>query len=118
MRFARYELDGTLSYGLVEGDRIAPINGSPFGAWQPVRCTPLPLADVRIQVPVIPGNFYAVGLNYPKHIEERARKLGITPELPARPEPGYRSPSALVAHEQVPGAALSNPEPSLIINIK
>jgi hypothetical protein len=46
------------------------------------------------------------------------------PELPAefiriKREPDkVRIKAALVAHEQVPGAALSNPEPSLIINIK
>ena len=34
MRFARFIRDGRSSYGLVEGDRIVPIDGTPFETWQ------------------------------------------------------------------------------------
>jgi 2-keto-4-pentenoate hydratase/2-oxohepta-3-ene-1,7-dioic acid hydratase in catechol pathway len=99
MRFARFDLDGRVGYGLVDGGHIVPISGSPFEGWEPAG-PPLALENVRLQVPVIPHNFYAVGLNYAEHIRERARRLGVAPELPPRPEPGYRSPSALIAHEE------------------
>jgi 2-keto-4-pentenoate hydratase/2-oxohepta-3-ene-1,7-dioic acid hydratase in catechol pathway len=99
VRFARYELDGQLGYGLVEGDRVVPISGTPFERWQSAG-PPIPLERVRLRVPVIPPNFYAVGLNYPVHIRERAQRLGISPELPSRAEPGYRSANALVAHDE------------------
>lgn len=99
MRFARFDLDGRQSYGLVEGDRVIPISGSPFEPWQPAGPS-VPLDRVRLQVPVNPHNFYAVGLNYAAHIRERAHRLGIAAELPTRPEPGYRSPNALVAHDE------------------
>src|SRR5271167_2318364 len=99
MRFARFELDGRKGYGLVEGDRIIPIDGTPFEHWRPAGA-PILIERVRLEVPVIPSNFYAVGLNYPVHIRERAHRMGIAPELPTRPEPGYRSPNALVAHDE------------------
>jgi 2-keto-4-pentenoate hydratase/2-oxohepta-3-ene-1,7-dioic acid hydratase in catechol pathway len=99
MRFARFDLDGRQSYGLIEGDRITPISGSPFESWQAAGPA-VPLDRVRLQVPVIPQNFYAVGLNYATHIRERAHRLGLAPEIPTRPEPGYRSPNALVAHDE------------------
>jgi len=51
-------------------------------------------------VPVVPQNFYAVGLNYTEHILERARNQQTEPQLPARPEPGYRSNNALIAHRE------------------
>ena len=97
MRFARFDLGGLASYGLVEGDRVVPISGTPFERWQPAG-PPLPIEKVRLQVPVVPQNFYAVGMNYAGHVRERARKQGTAVELPTRPEPGYRSPSALIAH--------------------
>jgi len=98
MRFARFGRDrASSSYGLVEGDCIIPISGSPFDAWS-VAGRSLPLHEVQLQVPVIPQNFYAVGFNYAEHVREHARRMGKAPELPARPEPGYRSPSALVPH--------------------
>jgi 2-keto-4-pentenoate hydratase/2-oxohepta-3-ene-1,7-dioic acid hydratase in catechol pathway len=99
VRFARFDLDGLVSFGLVEGDRIVPISGSPFERWQSAG-PPIPIEKVRLQVPVIPQNFYAVGLNYAEHVRERAHRQGIAPELPTRPEPGYRSPSALIAHDE------------------
>jgi 2-keto-4-pentenoate hydratase/2-oxohepta-3-ene-1,7-dioic acid hydratase in catechol pathway len=77
---------------------VTPIQGSPFGEWREAGAA-RSLDQVRLCVPVVPQNFYAVGLNYPDHIRERARKLGIAPQFPDRPEPGYRSPSALVAHD-------------------
>ncbi len=98
MRFARFDLGGHPRYGLIEGDRILPISGSPFEPWRRDGAD-IALDQARLLIPVVPSNFYAVGMNYASHIRERARGLGIAPELPSRAEPGYRSPSALVAHE-------------------
>ena len=44
------------------------------------------LADVKIELPVMPRTFYCVGLNYLKHLKEAADKRGEVPEhsRPAR----------------------------------
>ena len=34
MRWARFEQNGTPTYGVVEGDTIIPVRGSPFDAWE------------------------------------------------------------------------------------
>jgi 2-keto-4-pentenoate hydratase/2-oxohepta-3-ene-1,7-dioic acid hydratase in catechol pathway len=99
MRFARIEYAGGTAYGLVEGDSVTPLSGTPFEAWRPAGA-PLALSEVRLRVPVIPQNFYAIGLNYASHALERARKLNIDPQLPTRPEPGYRSNNALIADRE------------------
>jgi 2-keto-4-pentenoate hydratase/2-oxohepta-3-ene-1,7-dioic acid hydratase in catechol pathway len=98
MRFARFKRDNRLVYGLVEGSSVIPIAGTPFEEWKRDG-DGIPLDSVRLEIPVMPQNFYAVGLNYAEHIRERARRLGTPAELPSRPEPGYRSPSALIAHD-------------------
>jgi 2-keto-4-pentenoate hydratase/2-oxohepta-3-ene-1,7-dioic acid hydratase in catechol pathway len=96
MRWARIQLNGSTSYAVVEGDTVIPVRGSPFEAWD--RSTHrLKLDDVKLLVPVIPPTFYAAGMNYPGHVREVAEKIGQPPNLPTRPEIGYRAANALIA---------------------
>jgi 2-keto-4-pentenoate hydratase/2-oxohepta-3-ene-1,7-dioic acid hydratase in catechol pathway len=46
--------------------------------------------------PVIPGNFYAAGLNYRAHIEWANQVHGTTYKIPERADIGYRSNNALI----------------------
>ena len=54
MRWARFEQNGTPAYGVVEGDTVIPVRGSPFDGWErtPAR---LAFADVKLLVPVVPS---------------------------------------------------------------
>jgi 2-keto-4-pentenoate hydratase/2-oxohepta-3-ene-1,7-dioic acid hydratase in catechol pathway len=97
MRIARYTHDGVTRFGLITDNRITPIRGTPFERLQ-IDGAALALDQVKFEVPVLPQNFYAIGMNYTEHVMERARRTGNAPEIPSRPEPGYRSPSALIAH--------------------
>jgi 2-keto-4-pentenoate hydratase/2-oxohepta-3-ene-1,7-dioic acid hydratase in catechol pathway len=96
MRWARFEHNGTTSYGAVEGDIVIPVRGSPFGAWERTG-TRLKLDDVKLLVPVIPPTFYAAGLNYAEHVKEAAEKMGLKVNLPTQPDIGYRTNNALIA---------------------
>jgi 2-keto-4-pentenoate hydratase/2-oxohepta-3-ene-1,7-dioic acid hydratase in catechol pathway len=97
MRWARFALNGTPTYGVVEGDTVIPVRGSPFDGWErtPAR---LAFADVKLLVPVVPSTFYACGMNYPEHVREVAEKIGQKPNLPTQPDIGYRANNALIAH--------------------
>jgi 2-keto-4-pentenoate hydratase/2-oxohepta-3-ene-1,7-dioic acid hydratase in catechol pathway len=97
MRWARFDQHGTPSYGIIEGDEIIPVRGSPFELWErtPAR---LKLAEVKLLVPVVPPTFYAAGLNYAEHVREAAEKLGLPVHLPTQPDAGYRANNALIAH--------------------
>lgn len=46
--------------------------------------------------PVVPGNFYAAGLNYRAHIEWANMAHGSTYKVPERADIGYRSNNALI----------------------
>lgn len=92
MKWLRYSLDGKVGYGILDdGEKITAVNGDPFGGYE-TTATRLQLADVRIEVPVIPPTFYCVGLNYVKHISTE----GMT--IPKKPDVGYRANNALIAH--------------------
>ena len=100
MRWIRYSRPGAgQAYGIVEGERIREVRGTPFDAHEATGRMHL-LSDVKIEVPVVPRTFYAAGLNYVKHIQEHAERAGEKANVPVRAEIGYRAVSALVAHEE------------------
>ncbi|MDP6706392.1 MAG: fumarylacetoacetate hydrolase family protein [Alphaproteobacteria bacterium] len=96
MRWLRYEYQGETSYGLVEGDEVQPVRGTPFDDFE-ASGRRLAMDAVKVLIPVEPRTFYAVGLNYIKHISEAAELLGTTVDVPANADIGYRAVNALVA---------------------
>lgn len=97
MRWLRFSTGGGEPvYGTLDGETVTEVSGTPFGDHAPAGRTHA-LADVKIEVPVIPPTFYCVGLNYAEHIRGAAAKLGIEPNLPTQPDVGYRGPAALIA---------------------
>jgi 2-keto-4-pentenoate hydratase/2-oxohepta-3-ene-1,7-dioic acid hydratase in catechol pathway len=99
MKWCRVEtLDGP-RFGLVEGEAISIVEGTPFGQFAKTGRT-ISLADAKLLVPVIPGTFYAIGSNYRDHIEKMAQAAGRKPIYYDRPRVGYRANSALIAHDE------------------
>ena len=97
MRWIRFDRNGAESFGILEGETVLPVRGTPFAAWEKSG-EKLPLSGVKLLPPVLPGTFYACGLNYAGHIKEVAAQTGTAMKLPQKPEVGYRANSALVAH--------------------
>lgn len=97
MRWIRFTDASGTHYGVLEGDRINRVEGSPFdgytrtGDWTR-------LENVQLEVPVVPRTFYCAGLNYAEHAIEAARKRGQEPQLPKQADIGYRANNALVPH--------------------
>jgi 2-keto-4-pentenoate hydratase/2-oxohepta-3-ene-1,7-dioic acid hydratase in catechol pathway len=99
VRWVRFSQQGRAAYGILEGESIGEVAGDPFNGYQKTGRRHR-LADVKLEVPVIPPTFYCVGLNYAQHIREAAAKLGIEASLPKQPDVGYRAVNALIGHEQ------------------
>lgn len=93
MKWIRCSQAGKTFYGILEDDKIIPVQGDPFRGHEKSPQV-LRLEDVRIEVPVIPPTFYCVGLNYVKHIGTEGKNI------PAKPDVGYRANNALLAHGQ------------------
>ena len=99
MRWARYQTDAGVSFGIVSGDQIQEVDGSPFGDYSKTG-NRHPLADARLLIPFEPKTFYAAGVNYEEHVREAAALLGREPDIPQKPDIGYRANNALIAHNQ------------------
>ena len=97
--WCRFEKDKQVSYGMVEGDRVIAVDGSPFGAHQR-SARAYSLTSVKLLIPVVPPTFYFVGINYADHIRKMAAKRGSEPAFPKKPDIGYRANNALIAHEE------------------
>jgi len=85
--FARFEIDGTVLHGIVEGHAIKEISGSPLNDYSETGNSHN-LQDVKLLPPVSPRKIVAIGLNYRSH-------LGDKPG-PAAPEPFLKSSTTVI----------------------
>ena len=96
MKFGRFQHQNRTFYGLVDGDQVSELEGSPFESYN--HTTSLyALSALKILTPCEPRNFYCAGLNYAAHIEWGAKRKGVAPKYPEKADVGYRSANALAA---------------------
>ncbi len=89
LKFCRFRSGDLVSYGVVEGDLIRRIQGTPFGHWQTTNEL-YELSEVKLLVPTTPSKVLATAGNYKSH-------LGQTKPHPY-PELFFKAPSCLIAH--------------------
>ena len=95
MKFARYDLNGTIGYGIVTGNSLRTLDGCPFTDYSETGDA-VALEDVKLLAPTTPSKVLAVGLNYRSH-------LGDAPE-PKNPEIFIKTPSCI-----------NNPEGNIVL---
>ncbi|WP_329281941.1 fumarylacetoacetate hydrolase family protein [Streptomyces sp. NBC_01451] len=91
MRYARVSVGGRSVWGRVRETDVELLSGSPIDGDPDVLGTVQRDSAVWLP-PVVPPVFYAVGMNYPRHIKHAGAAV------PDRPEVGYRANNALTGH--------------------
>ncbi len=86
LRYVRFRRGSAVSYGILEGETVRELRGTPFGAHQPSGAA-YKLGEVKLLYPCRPTKILAVALNYKSHLGRR--------EPPARPELFWKPVSAL-----------------------
>jgi 2-keto-4-pentenoate hydratase/2-oxohepta-3-ene-1,7-dioic acid hydratase in catechol pathway len=99
MKWCRFQTGDGIAYGIIEGDTVTAVTGSPFEAHARTS-TKVPLSGVKLLVPVIPPTFYAAGVNYREHVTEMAHRRGEKPKFPPQADVGYRANNALVGTDE------------------
>ena len=100
MKWCRFRSGNDIVYGIIEGDNVVEVTGSPFETYTKTSKTHS-LASVKLEVPVNPiPTFYAAGINYPEHVTWAAQMRGEEPQLPEKADVGYRAVNALVANDE------------------
>lgn len=103
MLFARFRHRGHESYGLLEGDRLRPLQGELFGEHR-VSERSVPLSEVILLAPVRPGKILAAAVNYPSHVASSQSLVNLD-QPPAVPQLFLKPPSAVIG----PGEAIVLP---------
>jgi len=85
MKRGRIEVDGRPVEVVLQDDKLVTPEGKRYA-----------LVGAKLLPPVVPGNFYAAGLNYRAHIEWANKAHGTSYKIPEQADIGYRSPNALV----------------------
>lgn len=89
-KYVRFQAGETVSFGVVEGDRVVKLDGDLFG--KPTRTsTSYPLKEVKLLVPTKPSQVLAMAGNYKSHLKDA--------EIPPKfqiVQPFFKSPSCLV----------------------
>ncbi|MEN9784632.1 MAG: hypothetical protein RJA24_1975 [Pseudomonadota bacterium] len=86
MKFGRFLLQSRTFFGLVEGDQVAELDGSPFDSYK-ANGKRHALSALKTLIPCEPRNFYCVWLDYAAHIERGAKRKGIARRSPKTPSP-------------------------------
>jgi len=94
MRLLRYQIENqSPRHGWLLDDKIGPITGEVYGAFQREEAS-IPLEDVQLLPPVLPGKVICVARNYAAHAEEHEADV---PQVPAL---FFKPPSAVIGPGQ------------------
>jgi 2-keto-4-pentenoate hydratase/2-oxohepta-3-ene-1,7-dioic acid hydratase in catechol pathway len=91
MKFIRFERQGAVSYGVVEGDIAYRIEGDIFGDYR-VTEERYKLSDIRLLAPCKPSKIVAVGINYRDHATEMKHDLPEDPVIFIKPSTAVIGP--------------------------
>src|SRR5262245_15426669 len=96
MKYGRFDQQGRVFYGEVEGDQVIELEGSIFDGHKRTSRKHA-LSGLKTLVPCIPPTFYCAGLNYAAHIEWANQRTGGNRKPPEKADIGYRANNALCA---------------------
>jgi 2-keto-4-pentenoate hydratase/2-oxohepta-3-ene-1,7-dioic acid hydratase in catechol pathway len=100
MRWVRFAAGDFLGYGVLAGERVAAVRGTPFTEYERTGAQHA-LRDVKLHLPFEPRTFYAVGQNYSVHASQYPGLHASAPTaVPTQPAVAYRAHSGLIAHEE------------------
>ncbi|MGQ9683316.1 MAG: fumarylacetoacetate hydrolase family protein [Anaerolineae bacterium] len=97
MRICRFELDGYVRYGIVEGDAVVPLAGEPWDQLCPHERA-VPLARVHLLAPCRPGKIVAVGRNYRAHAAELGNQVPASPIIFMKPATAVIGPGDTILY--------------------
>jgi 2-keto-4-pentenoate hydratase/2-oxohepta-3-ene-1,7-dioic acid hydratase in catechol pathway len=98
MRWSRFRYKERVSFGIVEAEKIIEVSGNPFEKYIKTD-NHFCLNEVELLPPVIPKTIYCAGQNYLDHIVKSAKRKGLDPIIPQKPDFNYRAVNSLIGHE-------------------
>ncbi len=91
MKWIRYQLGESISYGFVMGNLVMPVEGLPYEDF-PKSGAPLELSSVCLLPPCEPSKVVCIGLNYHDHAKEMGSQLPAEPLIFLKPSTAVIGP--------------------------
>ncbi|GAA1898154.1 fumarylacetoacetate hydrolase family protein [Streptomyces sodiiphilus] len=121
MRIARFSIDGTVGFGVVEGEAtgdgglaLEVIKGHPFAEFERSGRR-VPLSEVRLLPPVLPSKVVAIGRNYREHAREMGNEVPGTPVVFFKPSTSVVGPGDPVVYPSFSGEVHHEAELAVVI---
>jgi len=96
LRLVRFESDGVVRWGVLEGQSVRPVRQFRYDAPVQPEDTALPVGSVRLLAPVDPPrNVFCMGLNYLAHVEESPAR-----QVPKEPVWFTKATTSIVGPEE------------------
>jgi 2-keto-4-pentenoate hydratase/2-oxohepta-3-ene-1,7-dioic acid hydratase in catechol pathway len=92
MKIIRYKTGEMTEYGLLKGDSVQAIRGTPFRRLETTGAT-YKLSEVKLLPPCVPSKIAALGLNYQEHAQELKMNTTAAPLVFLKP------PTAIIGPE-------------------
>jgi 2-keto-4-pentenoate hydratase/2-oxohepta-3-ene-1,7-dioic acid hydratase in catechol pathway len=94
MRLIRFSTkDGLARHGWLHDDLVGEVDGSPYGEFIRLEAN-IPLEEVSLLAPVLPGKIICVGRNYVAHAREHDAEVPEVPMLFLKPPSAVIGPQA------------------------
>jgi 2-keto-4-pentenoate hydratase/2-oxohepta-3-ene-1,7-dioic acid hydratase in catechol pathway len=95
VRIVRASFGGGISFGVLEGDEIAELDGPPIGelSFSGKRAG---LKDARLLAPVLPSKIIGVSMNYRDHLEEAGMEAPAAPSIFLKPSTAVVGPGEAI----------------------
>jgi len=90
-KYLRFRIGGETRYGLLEGERVRILKGTPFEGTE-ITSSEIPLGSIQIQAPCEPNKIVCVGLNYKDHAAEVNQPLPEEPHIFLKPSTAVIGP--------------------------
>jgi 2-keto-4-pentenoate hydratase/2-oxohepta-3-ene-1,7-dioic acid hydratase in catechol pathway len=99
-KIARYDSNGSIHYGILDGEYFQRLVGSPFDSLDTTGHTDT-LADTRLLAPLVAPRIFGVGANYIAHIAEMNMVTPTRPMLFMKPSSAMVGPGdpVILPHE-------------------
>lgn len=92
MRIVRFQRAGRTGYGILEGEKISVLRGSPYDGMGNTTGEIMALPEVRLLAPCEPTKIVAIGLNYRDHAAELGNPIPEEPLIFMKPSTAVIGP--------------------------
>jgi 2-keto-4-pentenoate hydratase/2-oxohepta-3-ene-1,7-dioic acid hydratase in catechol pathway len=117
MKIYRYKLKSKISFGVLEEERLYPIEGSVLRKFKTSKKW-IPIGEVILLAPVKPSKIIAVGVNYKDHAMERGRSLPKEPLIFLKPPSAIVGPNDIIVYPEMAKRVDYEGELALVIKKK